>query len=59
MNTVIQLSRPVKAASVRPVRVVRWLITDAGQRHAVCATHAQFLRLLPDILPARAKGRNE
>lgn len=56
MATIVNLSRPVKPCPTGR-HIARYLVRVDGQRAIVPATHAQMLRLLPEIMRPRAEGR--
>lgn len=52
MATIVNLSRPVKPCPSGR-HIARYLVRVDGQRAIVPATHAQMLRLLPQIMLCR------
>lgn len=52
MATIVNLSRPVKPCPSGR-HIAHYLVRVDGQRAIVPATHAQMLRLLPEIMPMR------
>lgn len=52
MATIVNLSRPVKPCPTGR-HIARYLVRVDGQRAIVPATHAQMLRLLPQIMLCR------
>lgn len=49
MANIVNLSRPVKPCQ-SDRHITRYLVRVDGQRAIVPATHAQMLRLLPEIM---------